>query len=134
MRSAIARHEECYVVPEMVRISPLPVPEWHGISPLLPPMPVHIALVMYFKTYHHNPRAHMLEDSHLIGVIVPLSIPELCLPVMVRILCDRVGDLPVCAASAPVLADLERRMCPVYNPALDSLSRKVLSPFMSGSP
>ena len=31
----LARHKECYVVPEMVCIAVLPTPERHGICPLL---------------------------------------------------------------------------------------------------
>lgn len=33
----VAGHEECYVIPEMVSIAILPIPEWHGVCPHLRP-------------------------------------------------------------------------------------------------
>ena len=130
----IAGHEECYVVPEMVRIAVLPVPEWYGIRSALPPMLVYIALVMYFKTDHRIPSAHMLENCHLVRVLVPRSIHEFCFPVMPGILCYCIGNLPYVLPLRSSLHISKAGCAQSTIQPVDSLSRKVLSSFMSGSP
>ena len=104
-------------MPEVVRIAVLPISERHDICPPLPAMTVHIALVVHLQADHRHPRAHMLQDGHLVRVLVPLAISKLTFPVMAGILRDCVCDLPVCATSAVVCSDFICRMCPVYDPA-----------------
>ena len=60
-RHPITGHEECYIVPEVVRIAVLPIPEGHGICSPAPSMLVYIALVMDFKENHRDSGAHVPE-------------------------------------------------------------------------
>ena len=69
----------------MVRIAVLPIPEWHGVCPPAPIL-VYIALVMDSRRIIVNPALILTEDRHLVGVLVSLSFPQVCPPVMSRIL------------------------------------------------
>ena len=54
----VRQKNEYHVIPEMVRIAVLPIPEWHGVRPPAPTL-VYIAIVMDFKENHRESCAHI---------------------------------------------------------------------------